>query len=67
MTLREVVQAVDITEHAVRCIMRDLEKAEILTCTGVGRRNHYATCGDKALRHRETVGNLLALLLPGER
>ena len=70
MTLREVALAVGITERAVQRIVRDLEEAGILTRTRIGRRNRYAVRGDKALRHpleaHETVGNLLALLLPDE-
>ena len=70
MTLREVALAVGITERAVQRIVRDLEEAGILIRTRIGRRNRYAVRGDQALRHpleaHQSVGNLLALLLPGE-
>lgn len=64
--LREVADAVGITERAVQMIVADLEAAGALERTRVGRRNHYRVSGDVALRHpieaHCTVADLLAMV-----
>ncbi len=64
--LREVADAVGITERAVQMIVSDLEAAGALQRTRVGRRNRYRVSGDVALRHpiesHCTVADLLAMI-----
>jgi len=64
--LREVADAVGITERAVQMIVADLETAGALERTRVGRRNRYRVSGDVALRHpiesHCTVADLLAMI-----
>lgn len=61
--LREVAEAVGITERAVQMIVADLEAAGVLQRVRVGRRNSYTVTGDVPLRHpieeHRTVGDLL--------
>jgi hypothetical protein len=65
--LRDVAQAVGITERAVQKIVSDLEAAGIVVRERTGRRNHYRVHTDQPLRHpieaRRTVGALLAMVL----
>lgn len=65
--LRDVAQAVGITERAVQKIVADLEAAEIVVRERDGRRNHYRVHTDKPLRHpieaHRSVGALLGMLL----
>jgi DNA-binding MarR family transcriptional regulator len=49
--LREVADAVGITERAVQMIVADLEEAGALERTRQGRRNRYRVNEDVALRH----------------
>ena len=51
--LRDVAAAVGITERAVQKIVVDLQRAEVLSVTRRGRRNHYAI--DPAVPMRHTV------------
>ena len=51
MRLRDVAQAVGITERAAQRIVSDLEQAEVLTRIRDGRRNRYVLHLDKPLRH----------------
>jgi predicted transcriptional regulator len=66
--LRDVALEVDITERAVQKIVADLEQAEILTITKVGRRNRYTIHRNAFLRHSIeahcSVGQLLDLIAP---
>lgn len=48
--LREIAEAVGVTERAVQLILGDLESAGYLRRTRVGRRNEYAVLGGP-LRH----------------
>ena len=48
--LREIADAVGVTERAVQLILGDLERAGYLRRTKVGRRNEYAVLGGP-LRH----------------
>jgi DNA-binding MarR family transcriptional regulator len=65
--LRDVAQAVGITERAVQKIVADLEAAGIVARERTGRRNHYRVHTERPLRHpieaHRTVGALLAMLL----
>jgi DNA-binding MarR family transcriptional regulator len=49
--LRDVAEAVGITERSVQMIVADLEEAEVLERTRVGRRNRYSVNEDLPLRH----------------
>ena len=68
--LRDVADAIDITERAVQLIVADLEAAGYLTRTRVGRRNRYTIDPSVALRHPaeadHPVGDLRATLLHRE-
>jgi DNA-binding Lrp family transcriptional regulator len=64
--LRDVAEAVGITERAVQSIVADLEAAGILERERVGRRNVYRIREQAPLRHpveaHRTVGDLLAMV-----
>lgn len=49
--LRDVADAVGITERSVQMIVADLEEAKVLERTRVGRRNRYSVNEDLPLRH----------------
>jgi DNA-binding transcriptional ArsR family regulator len=61
--LRDVAQAVGITERAVQKIVADLEEGGLLSRRRDGRRNHYRVYMDRPLRHpiesHRSVGELL--------
>jgi predicted ArsR family transcriptional regulator len=65
--VREIAQAVGITERATLSILRDLEDGGYLTRVPVGRRTSYVINHRRPLRHPveadQRVGNLLALFL----
>jgi predicted ArsR family transcriptional regulator len=65
--LRDVAQAVGITERAVQKIVSDLEAAGVVIREREGRRNRYWLHVDRPLRHpiesHRTVGALLAMVL----
>ncbi len=67
--IRDVADAVDITERAAQRIVSELEGAGYLTRTREGRRNSYALHQELPLRHPleggHTVGELLDLLAAG--
>lgn len=68
MRLRDVADAVGITERAVQGIVKDLEVAGCLERRRVGRRNHYRVTDDRPMRHRvesgRSVGDLLDAMAP---
>ena len=68
--LRDVAQAVGITERAVQKIVADLEAAGVLTRERMGRRNRYQLAAERPLRHplesHRTVGALLGMVLSPE-
>jgi DNA-binding IclR family transcriptional regulator len=68
--LRDVAQAVGITERAVQKIVADLEEARVLTRERTGRRNRYRLDPQRPLRHaleaHRTVGALLGMVLSTE-
>lgn len=49
--LREVAIEVGITERAVQKIVAELEDAQVVKRTRIGRRNHYAIRKRSKLRH----------------
>jgi DNA-binding IclR family transcriptional regulator len=68
MRLRDVAQAVGITERAVQKIVLDLEEAGVLIRQRDGRRNRYRIRPGKYLRHplehHCQLSDLLDLLTP---
>lgn len=65
MRLRDMAQAVGITERAVAQILSDLEEAGVIERSRIGRRNTYRIKGDVPLRHpveaHRTVNDILRL------
>ncbi len=65
-TMREVAEAVGITERAVQRIVGELEEARVLNRSRKGRRNVYSVNSALTLRHplesHCTVADLLALV-----
>ena len=63
--LRDLAEQAGITERAASSIVSDLEDAEYVTRTRVGRRNTYVVHTDRPFRHPaeagHDVGELLAL------
>lgn len=49
--VREIAQAVGITERAVQRILGELEEAGVISRSRKGRRTHYEIDGDLPLRH----------------
>lgn len=68
MRLRDIAEAVGITERATHRIICDLKDAGYLEVEKDGRRNHYVVRGDLPLRHplerTHTAGELVDLLTP---
>lgn len=68
MRLRDLADAVGITERAVQGIVNDLEAAGCIEKRRVGRRNHYRVLDDRPMRHRvesgRNVGDLLDAMAP---
>jgi len=66
--LREIAQAVGITERAVQRILSDLEEAGYIAREREGRRNRYRLDRKLPLRHpleaHRSIGTLLDLLAP---
>ena len=64
--VRDIADAVGITERAVQSILSDLEEEGILERERVGRRNHYLLHLDAPLRHpleeHRSVRELLGML-----
>ena len=64
--LRDIAQAVGITERTAAQIVNDLEQAGYLSKSRDGRRNHYEVHEDLPLRHPQhrhhTVGDLIRFL-----
>ncbi|MCG8555244.1 MAG: winged helix-turn-helix domain-containing protein [Proteobacteria bacterium] len=67
MRLRDVADAVGITERGTHRIVSDLEEAGVIERVREGRRNHYDIDPSICLRHplesNRTVGSLLESLL----
>lgn len=66
MPLREVAQAIGITERAVQGLVKDLEKSGVIERKRVGRQNQYILHRDTALRHpleaHCTIGQILSVI-----
>ena len=66
--MREVAEAVGITERAVQQIVHDLVEQGYLVKVKVGRRNHYNVVRGAHLRHQQVsrvaLGEFLDLLVP---
>jgi predicted transcriptional regulator len=71
MRLREVAEAVGVTERAVQRIVAELVAGGYLERSRVGRRNHYTVNRDHTMRHvaqaGHQIGGLLDLLESAER
>ena len=67
--MRDVAEAVGITERAVQQIVHDLVEQGYLVKVKVGRRNRYTVVRGAHLRHQQvarvTLGEFLDLLVPG--
>lgn len=63
--MRDMADAVGITERAVIRIVMELEEAGYIKKERIGRRNHYTILTDKHLRHpleaHHSIGGILAL------
>lgn len=63
--VREIAQAVGITERAVQRILGELEEAGVISRLRKGRRTHYEIDGELPLRHpveaEHSVDELLRL------
>ncbi len=63
--MRDIADAVGITERAVIRIVMELEEAGYIKKERIGRRNHYTILADKHLRHpleaHHSIGGILAL------
>ena len=64
--VREIAQAVGVTERAVQRILRELEEARVIVRTRQGRRTHYQVNEAVPLRHpieaRHLVGELVRVV-----
>jgi hypothetical protein len=64
--LRDIAEAVGVTERTAAQLVGDLERAGYLTKTRHGRRNRYAVHDELPLRHplhrHHTVGELIRFL-----
>ena len=71
MRIRDLADAVGITERAVAQILTDLQDAGVLQRRRDGRRNVYSVDRDAPLRHKveahRTVGDILRLAEPAEK
>lgn len=63
MRLRDLAEAVGITERAVQGIVNDLEAAGFVVRHREGRRNRYTVIADQPLRHRVAGGRPVRALL----
>lgn len=65
--IREIAEAVGITERSAQNILADLQDAGYVTVSKVGRRNNYKVNKTKKFRHpseaTEPIGSLLAIFL----
>lgn len=65
--IREIADAVGITERSAQSILADLQEAGYVTVSKKGRRNNYKVNKSKKFRHpseaTEPIGSLLAIFL----
>ncbi len=68
VTIRELSDAIGITERQVSRIVRDLEEAHMIAVHRVGRRNRYSVLGTARFRHPRLANvplhSVLRLLSP---
>jgi predicted transcriptional regulator len=50
-TIREIAENLELTERRIADVIRDLERARMITVTREGRRNRYALNPDAHFRH----------------
>jgi hypothetical protein len=50
-TIREISDAIELTERRVADIIQDLSRARLVEISRVGRRNHYRLTPDVRFRH----------------
>jgi predicted transcriptional regulator len=63
--LREIAEAIGITERATHKLVSELVDEGYITRTRVGRRNEYKVNCDQHLRHPSLSGHTLRQLLAG--
>src|ERR1700761_7677083 len=63
--LREIADAIGITERATHKLVSELVDEGYLTRKRVGRRNEYSVNSDQQLRHPALAGHTLHELLSG--
>ena len=63
--LREIADAIGITERATHKLVSELVDEGYLTRKRVGRRNEYSVNSDRQLRHPALAGHTLHELLMG--
>ena len=61
--LRDLAEAVGITERAVHRIVHDLSEEGYLEVSREGRRNHYRVAAGQHLRHPIEASSTVAMLL----
>lgn len=61
--LRDIADAIGITERAAQTIVNDLEEGGYITRTRIGRRNHYSVHPDRPFRHPADADHLVKGLL----
>ena len=61
--IRDLAAECDMTERAVQRIVADLEQADYLSHTRVGRRNRYTVNSEQTFRHHAHAGYPVAPLL----
>lgn len=61
--IRDIAQAVGITERSTQLILADLEAAGYLTTTRVGRRNNYKVNSNLKFRHPSEARKPISALL----
>src|SRR5262245_31832350 len=50
-TIREIAENLELTERRIADVIRDLERAQMITVTREGRRNRYSLNADAHFRH----------------
>ena len=63
--VRDIAEAVGITERSALSILSDLEEAKYISVERIGRRNHYRILPNKNFRHpneaQKPIGSLLKI------
>jgi predicted ArsR family transcriptional regulator len=65
--MRDMGEAIGITERAVQRIVADLEAAGYIAHERVGRRNRYEVREDEPMRHRLQAGHTIGELVESLR